>query len=63
MIEIMRQLNHMKTNQLIILIKNDKKMIKEYFNQYEYDTDYEFDVDTVDDIKNERMKDEVLALY
>jgi hypothetical protein len=53
----------MKTNQLIILIKNDKKMIKEYFNQYEYDTDYEFDVDTVDDIKNERMKDEVLALY
>jgi hypothetical protein len=45
------------------MIKNDEKMIKEYFNQYEYDIDYEFDVNTVDDIKNERIKDEVLALY
>jgi predicted RND superfamily exporter protein len=38
-------------------------MIKEYFNQYENDIDYEFDVNTVDDIKNERIKNEVLALY
>jgi hypothetical protein len=29
------------------MIKNDKKMIKEYLNQYEYDTDYECDIDTV----------------
>ena len=26
------------------LIKDDKKMIKEIINQYEYDTDYEFDI-------------------
>jgi hypothetical protein len=29
------------------MIKNDEKMIKEYLNQYEYDTDYECDIDTV----------------
>ncbi len=45
------------------MIKNDEKMIKEYVNQYEYDIDYEFDVNTVHDIKNERIEDEVLALY
>ncbi len=37
-------------------------MIKEYFNQYEYDTDYEFDVESVDDIRDERIKNVVLAL-
>ena len=45
------------------MIKNDEKMIKEYFNQYEYDTDYEFDVKSVDDIKNKRIKDEIISLY
>jgi hypothetical protein len=45
------------------MIKNDEKMIKECLNQYEYDTDYELDVNTVDNIKNEITKDEVLALY
>jgi hypothetical protein len=38
-------------------------MVKEYFSQYEYYTDYEFDVESVDDIKDERIKDYVLALY
>jgi hypothetical protein len=29
------------------MIKNDEKMIKEYLNQYEYDTDYECHINTV----------------
>ncbi len=45
------------------MIKHDEKMMKGYFYQYEYDTDYEFDVKSVDDIKNKRKRDEVLALY
>jgi hypothetical protein len=45
------------------MIKNDEKMIKQYINQYEYDIDYEFDVNSVDDIKNERIKHEIESLY
>ncbi len=45
------------------MIKNDKKMIKQYINQYEYDIDYEFDVNSVDDIKDESIKQEVESLY
>ena len=45
------------------LIKSDEKMIKEIINQYEYDTDYEFDVETVDDIRDERKKNEIISLY
>ena len=45
------------------LIKSNEKMIKDIINQYEYDTDYEFDVETVDDIKDERKKNEILSLY
>ena len=45
------------------MIKNDEKMIKEYFNQYEYDTDYELDIKTVDDIKDEDVKEEIQELY
>ncbi len=33
------------------MIKDDKKMIKEYFNQYEYGTDYEFDVKSVESLQ------------
>jgi hypothetical protein len=44
------------------MIKDDEKMINEYFIQYEYDTDHEFNVNTVEDIKNEGIKNEVLAL-
>jgi hypothetical protein len=45
------------------MIKNDEKMIKQYINQYEYDIDYEFDVNSVDDIKDERTKQEIESLY
>ncbi len=45
------------------MIKNDEKMIKEYINQYEYDTNYEFDVKSVEDIKNKRIQDEIISLY
>ena len=38
-------------------------MIKQYINQYEYDIDYEFDVNSVDDIKDERIKQEIESLY
>ena len=44
-------------------VENAEKMIKEYFNQYEYNTDHEFDVESVDDIKDERIKNELLSLY
>ncbi len=43
------------------MIKNDEKMIKQYFNQYEYDID--FDVNSIDDIKDERIKQEIESLY
>ena len=45
------------------MIKTDEKTIKEIINQYEYYIDYEFDVDSVDDIKDERTKNEILSLY
>jgi hypothetical protein len=45
------------------MIKKNAKMIKQYFNQYEYDIDYEFDVNSVDDIKDERIKQEIESLY
>ena len=41
------------------MIKNDENMIKQYINQYEYDIDYEFDVNSVDDIKDEIIKQEI----
>ena len=42
---------------------NDEKMIKEYFNRYQYDTDYEFDVKSVHGIKTKRIKDEIISRY
>jgi len=45
------------------MIKNTEKMVKELFNQYEYNIDYEFDVDSVDDIKDEKIKNEIESLY
>ena len=45
------------------MIKNDEKMIEQYINQYEYDIDYEFDINSVDDIKDEMIKKEIVALY
>ena len=45
------------------MIKDAEKMIKQYINQYEYDIDYEFDVNSVDDIKDERIKNEIESLY
>ena len=45
------------------MIKNDEKMIKEIINQYEYDTDYEFVINTIDDIKDEDVKEEIEELY
>ena len=45
------------------MIKDAEKMIKQYINQYEYDIDYEFDVNSVDDIKDEKIKREVESLY
>ena len=45
------------------MIKNAEKMIKEYINQYEYNIDYEFDVESVDDIKDEKIKNEIESLY
>ena len=45
------------------MIKDAEKMIKEYFNQYEYSIDYEFDVESVDDIKDETIKNEIESLY
>ena len=45
------------------MIKNDEKTIKEIINQYEYDIDYDFDVESVDDIKDEKIKNEILSLY
>ncbi len=44
------------------MIKNAEKMVKELFNQYEYNIDYEFDVDSVDDIKDEKIKNEIESL-
>ncbi len=38
-------------------------MIKEIINQYEYDTDYEFVINTIDDIKDEDVKEEIQELY
>jgi hypothetical protein len=52
------------------MIKNDENMIQKYINQYEYDIDYdlydedyEFNFNSVDDIKDERIKNEILSLY
>ena len=45
------------------MIKDAEKMIKEYINQYEYDIDYEFDVISEDDIKDEKIKNEIISLY
>ena len=45
------------------MIKDAEKMIKEYFNQYEYSIDYEFDVESVDDVKDETIKNEIESLY
>ena len=44
------------------VIKDAEKMIKEIINQYEYDTDYELDIKTVDDIKDEDVKEEIQDL-
>ncbi len=40
-----------------------KKMIKEYINRCEYNTDYEFDVNSIDDIKDKIIKEEIDSLY
>ncbi len=45
------------------MIKDAEKMIKEYINQYEYSIDYEFDVESVDDVKDETIKNEIESLY
>ena len=45
------------------LIKHDEKMIKEIVNQYEYDTDYEFVINTIDDIKDEDLREDIKELY
>ena len=38
-------------------------MIQDIINQYEYDTDYEFDINSVDDIKDDRVKNEIKSIY
>ena len=38
-------------------------MIQDFINQYEYDTDYEFDFNSVDDIKDDRVKNEIKSIY
>ncbi len=38
------------------MIKDAKKMIKQYINQYENDIEYEFDVNSVNYIKDEIIK-------
>ena len=45
------------------MIKDAENMIKQYINQYEYDIDYEFDVISEDDIKDEKIKNEIISLY
>ena len=45
------------------MIENAETMIKEYINRYEYSIDYEFDVESVDDIKDETIKNEIESLY
>ena len=50
-------------NPYVELIENAETMIKEYINQYEYSIDYEFDVESVDDIKDEKIKNEIESLY
>jgi hypothetical protein len=44
-------------------IKDSEKMIQDIINQYEYDTDYEFDINSVDDIKDDRVKNEIKSIY
>ena len=45
------------------MIKADEKSIQEIINQYEYNIDYEYDVNSVDDIKDDTKRDEILSLY
>ncbi len=52
----------MKHQSVILIHENAEKMIKEYFNQYEYSIDYEFDVESVDDVKDETIKNEIESL-
>jgi hypothetical protein len=44
------------------MIKNDVRMIKQYIYHYEYDIDYEFDVNSVNDIQDDRIKQEIESL-
>ena len=44
-------------------IKDSEKMIQDIINQYEYDIDYEFDINSVDDIKDDRVKNEIKSIY
>ncbi len=45
------------------MIKDAEKMNKQCINQNEYDIDYEFDVNSVDDVKDEILKNEIESLY
>ena len=45
------------------MIKDAERMIKEYINRYEYNIDYEFDVNSIDDIKDKVIKEEIESLY
>ena len=44
-------------------IKDSEKMIQDIINQYEYDIDYEFDINSVDDIKDDRVKNEIKSAF
>jgi hypothetical protein len=52
-----------KTNPYDELIKDDEKTIENIMNQYEYDIDYEFNIQTIDDIKDEDVRQEIMELY
>ena len=50
------------------MIKNAEKMITQYINQYEYDEDYAmYDIEgyvfNVDDVKDEKIKNNIESLY
>ena len=58
------------TNPYDEMIKSSENMIQEYINQYEYnidydlyDDDYEFKFNSVDDIEDENIKNEINSLY
>jgi hypothetical protein len=44
------------------MIENCEKMIKELIDEYEYAICYEFDINSSDDIKDERVRNEIESL-